>query len=64
MAIADSPVAAVSAPNTAVSTNKAKAGAAAFDRIDTNECFEIDADEVLAVKSGGVLRLKMSETPE
>ena len=56
MAIADSPVAAVSAPNTAVSTNKAKAGAAAFDRIDTNECFEIDADEVLAVKSGGVLR--------
>ena len=56
MVIADSAVTEVSAPNNAVSTDKAKAGAAAFDRIDTNECFEIDADEVLAVKSGGVLR--------
>ena len=44
MVIADSAVAAVSAPNNAVSTNKAKAGAAAFDRIVINECFEINAD--------------------
>ena len=49
MVIADSAVTEVSAPNNAVSTDKAKAGAAAFDRIVTNECFEIDADEVLAV---------------